>query len=392
MILRIFLFFIFGTLSGIFSGILPGIHTNLVVAIIPYLTNKFELDTLSLLTWIVSMSISHTFIDSIPSVFLGCPSQEKSLLPGHEMLKNGKGAQAIFISNIGNLIGIITISILSPILIYTFPKINEALKGKIGYILITVLIFILTKENKKIKTLTIILLTGTLGIVVLNLDIKEPLLPLLTGLFGTPLIIEGIKNKIQIPKQETSITLPNKIKKPIIISTLASLFCGFLPGIGTSQAATISTKFSKANREEFVLILGCANTMILLISFIVLHSINKTRTGIALSIKNSIPALSMKILIFILIISILSGVVSFFLTTILTKKLSNEITKINYSTLSKITLAFTLILNIVIGKIPAIIILSVATIIGIYSNSLEIRKTNMMACILIPTIWFYLKN
>ncbi len=392
MLIEIISFIFLGTLLGTISGILPGIHSNLLAAGILYLTNYIKINPLYALTFIISIGITHTFVDFIPSVFLSCPSQEKSLLPGHELLNQGRGNQAVFLSSFGSLLGIFLITILSPILIYTFPKINLLLKNKIEYLLILILFFSIFKEKQKLKTILVILITGTLGTLVLKLNIKDPLLPLLTGLFATPLIIESIKNKIEIPKQDEEIEMPKEIKKSILLSTFSSLICGFLPGVGISQSATIATSFSKTKREGFIFILGTINTMILILSFIVLYTISKTRTGIASSVKDLFPSISIKILIFILIISIFSGIISFFIAIFLSNKFSKIITKINYQKISIFILIFVFLLNLIMVKFKGIIILISATIIGLYSNNLGIKKTNMMSCILIPTIIFYLFN
>lgn len=392
MIIEIIIFIFLGTFFGTISGILPGIHSNLLATGILYLTNYIKINPIYALTFIVSIGITHTFVDFIPSVFLSCPSQEKSLLPGHELLNQGRGNQAVFLSTLGSIFGIFLVIIISPILIYTFPKINLLLKNKIEYILIIILLSSIFKEKQKLKTILVILITGILGTLVLNLNIKDPLLPLLTGLFATPLIIESIKNKVEIPKQDEGIEIPKRIKKSILLSTFSSLICGFLPGVGISQSATIATSFSKTEREEFIFILGTINTMILTLSFIVLYTISKTRTGIASAIKELFPTISIKILIFVLIISLISGIVSFFITIFLSNKFSKIITKINYKKISILILIFVFLLNLIIVKFKGIIILISATIIGVYSNSLEIKKTNMMSCILIPTIFFYLSN
>jgi putative membrane protein len=392
MIIEIIIFIFLGTFFGTISGILPGVHSNLLATGILYLTNYIKINPIYALTFIVSIGITHTFVDFIPSVFLSCPSQEKSLLPGHELLNQGRGNQAVFLSTLGSIFGIFLVIIISPILIYTFPKINLLLKNKIEYILIIILLSSIFKEKQKLKTILVILITGTLGTLVLNLNIKDPLLPLLTGLFATPLIIESIKNKVEIPKQDEGIEIPKRIKKSILLSTFSSLICGFLPGVGISQSATIATSFSKTEREEFIFILGTINTMILTLSFIVLYTISKTRTGIASAIKELFPNISIKILIFILALSVISGIISFFITIFLSNKFSKIITKINYKKISIFILIFVFLLNLIIVKFKGIIILISATIIGIYSNSLEIKKTNMMSCILIPTIIFYLFN
>ena len=70
-----------GVTSGIITGLTPGIHINLVSLLVlqftPLLLPYFSL--LSLATFIMSMSIAHTFLDVIPSVFLGAPESDTAL-------------------------------------------------------------------------------------------------------------------------------------------------------------------------------------------------------------------------------------------------------------------------------------------------------------------------
>ena len=86
MLFEILAFFI-GILAGIFTGLFPGIHVNLVsvflISISPSLLKYTS--PISLAIFIVSMSITHSFLDFIPSIFLGAPDEDSflSILPGH---------------------------------------------------------------------------------------------------------------------------------------------------------------------------------------------------------------------------------------------------------------------------------------------------------------------
>ena len=105
-----------GILIGIITGLFPGIHINLVGAFLITLSyslfNQFSM--IYLVVFISALAITHTFIDFIPSIFLGCPDTdtELSVLPGHEMLKQGKGYEAVMRTAYGGLSGVILLIIL----------------------------------------------------------------------------------------------------------------------------------------------------------------------------------------------------------------------------------------------------------------------------------------
>ena len=98
----IIIFALLGTLMGTFTGLIPGIHVNNVAILLLSLTPAFIVafgflaalgvgpDQIALLVCVTifATSIAHTFLDFIPSTFLGAPEGDTALsvLPAHKML------------------------------------------------------------------------------------------------------------------------------------------------------------------------------------------------------------------------------------------------------------------------------------------------------------------
>ncbi|RLG16247.1 hypothetical protein DRN69_01340, partial [Candidatus Pacearchaeota archaeon] len=314
MLIEIILALLLGCIIGTFTGLTPGIHINLIgIFLVSLSVSAFSsLNQIYLVTFIVAMAITHTFVDFIPSIFLGCPDTdtELSILPGHELLKKGHGYKAIILTAYGSVMAIFTLILITFPAIIAMSKIYGLLIK--SYIMPFILIFIsfllIFLERKKLKALLVFSLTGFLGLSVLNLpSLNQPLLPLLTGLFGGSALIISIKNKIQIPKQK--IKKPAKIHKPLaqafIGSLIASPLCSFLPGLGSGQAAVIGNTISKTSRKGFLILLGATNTLVMGFSFISLYTLSKTRTGAAVAIQKIIGNPSLKILLLILIITLI---------------------------------------------------------------------------------------
>jgi TctA family transporter len=127
-------------------------------------------------------------------------------------------------------------------------------------------------------------------------------------------------------------------------------------------------------------------------SFLTLYSVGKTRTGVAVLIKEVSINFSYKIIILILISVLISGIFSFFITLFISRKICNRIDKYNYQSISLIVLITIIAINFIVGRVTNILILIPCALIGLYSNKLNARKSNMMYCLLTPTIWFYLTN
>ncbi len=411
MLIQIILAIILGNLVGVFTGLIPGIHVNLIGVFLISLSSTFlfNINPLYLVIFIVAIAITHIFIDFIPSIFLGCPDTdtELSVLPGHELLKKGEGYEAIMLTAYGSLAAVfILILIAYPSMLF-FTKIYTITKNIIPYILVAVSGILILMEKRKSQALLVFLLTGILGFSVLNLqNLKEPLLPLLTGLFGSSMLLMSIKNKPQIPEQKTEFQFEKKrIFKPIFGSLIASPLCGFLPALGSGQAAILGQTITNLNKtksfqspennaeqnnKNFLILLGATNILVMGFSFITLYLLSKTRTGAAYAIKELLGSLSLNGLILILIAVLISGIIAFFLTKFLAKVFSSRINKINYSLFSKIALMILVVIVFLVSGILGLLILIISTFAGIYCLSLEVKRTNMMGCLLIPTIIFYL--
>ncbi len=393
MLIEIILFLLLGIFAGTLSGLAPGIHINLIGAILVSLSASILafVNPIYFVVFIVAMAIAHTFLDFIPSIFLGCPDADTvlTILPGHELLKEGRGYEAVMLTAYGSLAAIFVLIIISIPSIILVPKIYNAISSMIPWILIAVFLITIFYEKEKISAIVVFALSGILGLIILNIGIlNQPLLPLLSGLFGASSLIMSIKTKVKIPKQE--ITKPEaKIFKPLMGSLFASYICSFLPGLGSGQASAIGSIFSK-DRKGFLVLLGATNTLVMGLSFVALYAIQKTRTGAAASLQGVIGNLSFNILILILVVILISGIISFFLTKKLARFFSDKFGKINYTKFSLGTLIFLSIIVIAVSGILGFFVFIISTITGIYCISFSVRRTNMMGCLLLPTIILYL--
>ncbi len=397
-ILVLILALVLGIFAGLITGLIPGIHVNLISIFLISLPLAF-IPPLASLIFIVSMSITHTFLDFIPSIFLGAPDEDTSLsiLPGHELLNKGGGYKAILYTLYGSCIGIIIIFIFTPLFLFILPKIYSYIKTIMFLILIFASLYLIIKERKsKLFALIVFFLSGFLGLATLNLPIKNSLLPLLTGLFGSSSLITSLMKKEKIPKQTLTPLKKIKItKKELansgIASCLAAPLCTFLPSLGSSQAAVIGSDLTgETNRKQFLILLGSINTIVAGLSFITLYSIKKARTGTALALSKVLNSLNLLHLSIISITIFISGLVAFFLTIYIGKLFAKNINKFNYKFLSLSVLIFLTILSFIFSGFLGLLIFIISTFTGLSAILLGIRRTHLMGSLMLPSILLYM--
>ena len=251
------------------------------------------------------------------------------------------------------------------------------------------------REKSKALALVIFSLAGILGYLSLNLPVREPLLPLLSGLFGASAIAVSLKNKFEPIEQEIAPLRKIKISrkeflKSLIGSILSAPLCSFLPGIGSGHAAVIGSEITLQSKRGFLVLLGGINTIVMGLSFITLYSIGRTRTGAAVAVKELLKEIVFQDLVAIIFSIVISGVIAFFIAIKISKISAKYITKINYQKLSLFVLLVLLIITIIFSNLLGVLIFLIATALGIFTILSGARRINLMGCLLIPTILLYL--
>ncbi|MBU0957383.1 MAG: tripartite tricarboxylate transporter permease [Nanoarchaeota archaeon] len=398
MLIELIIAIILGIIAGTITGLIPGIHINLISIIILSLSLSLLtiVSPIILVIFIVSMAITHTFLDFIPSIYLGAPDPDSalSILPGHEFLLKGKAHSAILYTLTGSLTALPIILIFTPIFIIFLPQIYPHIKNVIPIILIIASLFLISQEKtSKFYAISIFLLSGFLGITTLNLHLNQPLLPLLTGLFGGSSLISSILRKQKVPEQKIekiSIT-KRQITRTAFSAALSAPLFSFLPALGANQSAIISSSIiKKPTQKEFLILLGIINTVVMALSFITLQTISYSRTGAAISVKQIIENLTTTHLIYILITIIITSFIAFFIGIHISKFFSKNITKFNYTKLSITILIFLIIITTIFSGFIGLLIFITSTFLGLATILIGIKRTYLMGCLIIPTILLYI--
>jgi len=398
MFFEILIAIILGCLMGVLTGITPGLHINLVALILfsisPILLGYTNV--IAVASFIIAMSITHTFSDFISATYLGAPSDDTALavLPAHRMLLEGMGHEAVKLTVIGSLLCLIATIILSPLLIIIVPIIFTNLKDYVGWILLAVVVFMILREenlNKKFWALMVVALSGILGLIVFNVpNLKDPLLPMLSGLFGVSVLFLSLTQKVVLPIQRTTEQI--KVKTKNLIKALSSgIFSGSIvsifPGLGPAQAAVVANQIiGKADVFSYLIMVGGINTVSMLLSLVTLFIIGKARNGSIIVVQQLLQSISLNVLVLFLAVALIAGGIATFLTLYVSKIFSAIMNKLNYALLSICIITFISAMVFYFSGFIGLLILIAATSIGLIPNITEVSRSNSMACLLVPII------
>lgn len=389
-----------GIFLGIFTGLVPGVHINMASMFIltasPILFVFFS--PLAVAAFIIAMAITHTFLDNIPSIYLGAPEPGAALavLPGHKMLLQGEGYEAVKLMTVGSFFGLLLSAILIvpsiPLVKAIFPYLQQFM----GWILLAVVLAIIFHEQKKIVALALFLLSGTLGVIAFNLpQIDTPLFPMLSGLFGLSTLFLSLNDKVNIPPQKIADKLSLE-KKKVFTAIGLSTFCGSLvslfPGVGAAEASVLGNELTgrRIGDKGFLMLVGGVNTVNMVVSFLTFYALDKPRNGAIVVVKELIKEITFNDLWIFLALAVIAGCAAMVLTLYLSKKFSHYITKVNYQKLCVGIIILVGLMVLLLSGIYGFILMAVSTAVGLLPPLAGVKRSINMGSLLLPVILMFL--
>jgi len=137
-------------------------------------------------------------------------------------------------------------------------------------------------------------------------------------------------------------------------------------------------------------LVGAINTIVMTLSFVTAYTIGRTRTGAAVAVQEILGKISFWNLITIIFVVMIAGILAFFTGVNLSKFFSKYVMTFNYRKISFVVLGILLAVNLVLSNSLGLVVLITGSAIGIFCVMSGTRRINLMGCLLLPTIVFYL--
>ncbi|MDN5309684.1 MAG: putative rane protein [Methanolobus sp.] len=431
-----------GYLLGIISGLIPGIHTNnfalVLLAMSPVLSDS-GVPVFYIAVIILSNSLSHTFHDIIPAIFLGAPNDDTALavLPGHTLLLEGRGAEAVRLSALGSA-GSVALAIfiafpLSLFIVTAYPLIQAYLAW---ILILVVLTMIMTERGEFVRgqgslshwkgrffALLVFTMSGLLGVFafrteylmrpVISLGESSILLPLLSGLFGSSQLIISLMSDPVIPVQLRSrLELEReRILRGILVGGVSGSLVAWLPGVSSSIATVFARLFIRqdlskeenryarysdedmlSSAKEFIVSVSGVNTCNAIFGLVALAVIGKTRNGAMVVINDLLDGVSLDppaIVLFMCAIA-LTAIMSYFSTIYLGDRIHVWLLSVDYPVLCYSVVSVLALLVVLFTGLFGLVIFIISTSIGMLAPFLKVRKSHAMGVILLPVILYFM--
>jgi putative membrane protein len=448
-----------GYLLGIISGLLPGVHNNnfalALVGFAPFLAEK-GLSPFYIAVIILSNALSQTFHDIIPSVFLGAPDGDTALtvLPGHRLLIEGAGAEAVRLSALGSAGSVVASLIFVLPFSLFFKAVYPYIEAHMAWILISIVILMLASEKGedskekgplakykyKFFALVLFLITGVLGLFafareslmvpVVNFGEPSILLPLLSGLFGASQLIISLLTSSKIPEESVSaLKLSRKrIIRGILTGSAAGSLVAWLPGLSSAIAALLTGLVAKVDfdriplkkktsepelgrlktslysdpyasnpetlesSKEFIISNSGVNTSNAIFGLVAFVVIGRTRSGAMVAVEDILGTnlLDLPVLLLFFAAMVLTALFSYFSTVWIGNNAHLLLKKVDYNKLCAGVLIGLAVMVYLFTGLFGFFIFVISTPIGMLASFMNVRKSHAMGVILLPVILYFL--
>ena len=377
-----------GILLGAFTGITPGIHPNTVIFTSLPVYLGTGIDFISYAALISGLSVSHTFHDFLPSIYLQAPNANTALstMPGAEKAATGKGPEAFHSTLLGGIVSVTVLVILLPVLGLFLANFYSTLRPFMAYIVAFFLFFLVFREKSRAAVLTAVL-SGILGVVALNSGFGGQfiLMPVFAGLFAVPAISSSVRRRFELPTQELSSEF--KGRRGGLAGVLAGLIAGTVPGVGAAGSTTFLSPLMD-DRDDFLAGMGAVNTTDIIVSLLAILLIGKARSGAAVALQSLSSPLKSEIYLLIGI-SVLCAGVSALLALRTEKVFLSMLESIKFRRISVLVLLILLVSTFFLTGWFGVLTLITASGIGFYSLTNSCRAC-CMAVLLIPSFVFFI--
>jgi putative membrane protein len=343
-----------------------------------------------------------------------------------------RGYEAIVLTGIGSLGGILALALLTPIAPRLFPALRTILQRHVHWIVWTIIAYMLISEWPKgtdrapaglrrlwdgwrslTAGLVTFLLSGVMGFMLIYRSILpvsaayQNLMPAFVGLFAIPWVIQNLVARVELPPQNiprTVDTTPWLVLRGTFAGVLGGLFAAFLPLVTGGLGGFIAGHATAQRDDRLFIISQGASKVVYYVGgflFFFVPRLHMTRGGMGWMLSTLWTAHTPHTYYLAVAAIIVTGTLSFFVLLLLTRVMIRLSARIDYHWISLGTLVLLLAIVAAVpalaelavgadlaaagtGAAKSLLICAVATGIGFIPVLWGSRRMNCLGVLLVP--------
>lgn len=384
-----------GIALGTLSGLTPGLHVNTIAVVLGAVASDVPGPPHLVGAAMLAAGITHSFLDVVPTLAIGVPDAAMSVsaLPGHRLVLGGRGREALRLSAVGSASAILVAGVLGlPVTVAMralVPLIDRFFPLLVGGV-VAVLLVTEPDSRGRIGGMFALAASGLLGVLTLDAPTAGlapgggTLLPLLSGLFGVPVLVHAASGAGVPPQGDTTIsgTRPRTLGWGSV-GAIAGAVVAYVPGISAAVAAALA--FAVVPRETgargFITTVSGVNTANAVFALFALVAVGTPRTGVLVAFERARLPPNLPLL---LAAVGMAAAVSFVLVPVIGDRYLRVVGAIDPERLTVGVGALLVLLVAVFTGPIGVAILGVASLVGMIPPAYGARRVHLMGVLFVP--------
>jgi putative membrane protein len=385
----------FGIGLGTLSGLVPGLHVNTLAIMLAAAADSVPAAPHLIGAAMLAAGVVHSFLDIVPTLAIGVPdaAMAVSALPGHRLVLGGRGREALRLSALGSAGAVLTALVLGLPVTMAMGRVAPVLIEHIGIVLAAVaLVMILTERSNRARCggLLAVLASGALGALTLDLEATgivpggDMLLPLLSGLFGVPILVLAAQGGGLPPQTGTQLaTTPSSLGGWSFLGASAGAVVAYIPGVSAAVAAVVAFIGlpGEAGDRGFIVTVSGVNTANTVFALYALLSLGAPRTGVLVAFERAELPPNLPLLI---VSIVLAAAVATVLVPTLGDRYFAVVGRVDNRRLSVGVGAFLALLAWLFTGVIGVVVLAVAALVGGIPILFDSRRVHLMGVLFVP--------
>ena len=288
-----------GVALGTVSGLVPGLHANNMALLLAGVAPSVPGPPLYVGMAMLAAGVTHTFLEIVPTLALGVPDPAMAVaaLPGHRLVLEGRGREALRLSALGSTTAAILAVPLAIPITRAMTALWPTIRANLSLVLAGVAVGLVVTERgieAKLVGAVSFTLSALLGIATLDLSPEAPLAaggmlaPLFAGLFGAPVLIDAIGGEGVPPQDDPNVTTSRRSLLGLSgLGTLSGALVGYVPAVSSAIAATFALLAvpGRYGARGFVVTTSGVNTANTIFALFALIALGSPRTGVLVAVE-----------------------------------------------------------------------------------------------------------
>ena len=395
--LQVLAWMLAGAFLGSLSGLVPGLHANNFALLLAGLAASVPGPPLFVGVAMLTAGVVHTFLNAVPALALGVPDAEMAMtaLPGHRMVLEGRGQEALRLSAVGSLLAIlIAMPLAIPVTLAVtavYPTIRAHISLVLGLVVFALIVSEPTTRARFGGALSF-LLAAILGLYTLDLTPAAPLdaggmlAPIFAGLFGAPFLIDAMRGGGVPTQTDDAIAMPRwLLGLTALAGTVAGAIVGYLPAISAAIAAVAVLVLIPGGAEDrgYIVATSGVDTANAVFALFALLAIGQPRSGIMVAFEEVQAPLELPML---LAAVLGGGLVGFVLVIVVGDWYLRVVGRLDYWRVSVVVLGLLLVLSLLFTGPIGVGVFAVATVIGLVPVRFGARRVHLMGVLMGPLL------